>query len=75
MEKDRNTILVTWDYTELSEYALMHAIRIARMVENNVRIIHIIEPNVAKKAITRLKNASERLLRKYKRNITSRWKQ
>src|SRR4030042_1187182 len=32
MEKDRHTILVTWDYTEISEFALLHAIRIANMV-------------------------------------------
>jgi hypothetical protein len=33
--QNRNTILVTWDNTEVSEFALQHAIRIARHVENN----------------------------------------
>ena len=49
MEKDRNTILVTWDYTDVSEYALLHAIRIAKMVENNIRIIHIVDSMTARK--------------------------
>jgi nucleotide-binding universal stress UspA family protein len=49
MEKDRHTILVTWDYTDVSEFALQHALRIARMVENNIRIIHIVDPATARK--------------------------
>lgn len=49
MKKDRNTILVTWDYTEVSEFALLHAIRIAKMVENNIRIIHVVDSVTAKK--------------------------
>jgi nucleotide-binding universal stress UspA family protein len=49
MKKDRNTILVTWDYTEVSEFALLHAMRIAKMVENNIRIIHIVDSITAKK--------------------------
>ncbi len=69
MDKDRNTILVTWDYTELSEYALLHAIRIAKMVENNVRLIHIIDPNMAKKSFNeaeeRFRKTAEDLQVKY----------
>jgi len=69
MDKDRNTILVTWDYTELSEYALLHAIRIAKMVKNNVRIIHIVDPGVAKKSYNeaeeRFRKTAEDLQKKY----------
>ena len=49
MEKVRNTLLVTWDYTEVSESALQHALRIAKMVENNIRIVHVMDPSVARK--------------------------
>jgi nucleotide-binding universal stress UspA family protein len=49
MEKDRHTILVTWDYTEVSEFALLHAIRIAKMVGNNIRMIHIVDSSTARK--------------------------
>ena len=48
MEKSRNTILVTWDYTDLSENALLHALRIGRMVENDIRLVHIIGASESK---------------------------
>ena len=45
MEKqNRNTILVTWDNTDVSEFALQHAIRIGNIVENNIRLVHVSEP-------------------------------
>jgi nucleotide-binding universal stress UspA family protein len=41
--QNRNTILVTWDNTDVSEFALQHAIRIANIVENNIRLLHVID--------------------------------
>ncbi len=38
-----STILVTWDFTVLSEYALEHAVRIAKMVNNDIQLIHILD--------------------------------
>ncbi|MFC2080808.1 universal stress protein [Bacteroidota bacterium] len=43
MEKNRNTLLVTWDNTKMSENALLHALRIARHVDNKIRLVHIVE--------------------------------
>lgn len=40
---ERKSILVTWDFTEVSEYALQHAIRIARIVDNDITLIHIVK--------------------------------
>ena len=37
-----STILVTWDFTEVSEFALEHAVRIALMVNNSIQLIHIL---------------------------------
>ncbi len=54
--KNRNTILVTWDYTEVSYYALLHAIRIAKNVENNIRLVHIIDHTIAKKNFAEIEN-------------------
>jgi nucleotide-binding universal stress UspA family protein len=69
MEKDRNTILVTWDYTEVSEFALLHAIRIAKMVGNNIRIIHIVDSAAARKNYNlveeRFRKTVEELQKKY----------
>jgi len=41
--QNRNTILVTWDNTDVSEFALQHAIRIANIVENNIRLLHVVD--------------------------------
>jgi nucleotide-binding universal stress UspA family protein len=43
-EQNRNTILVTWDNTEVSEYALLHAIRIGHIVDNSIRLVHVTVP-------------------------------
>jgi nucleotide-binding universal stress UspA family protein len=43
MEKSRNTLLVTWDNTEMSENALLHALRIAKNAGNNIRMVHIVD--------------------------------
>lgn len=43
-EQNRNTILVTWDNTEVSEYALLHAIRIGHIVDNSIRLVHVTDP-------------------------------
>ena len=34
--------MVTWDFTELSDYALQHAIKISRMIDTEIRLIHIL---------------------------------
>ncbi len=42
MDKSKRFILVTWDFTELSEYALQHAIKISKMIDAGIRLIHIL---------------------------------
>ena len=56
MEKNRNTLLVTWDYTEMSEYALLHAIRIGKLVNNNIRLVHIVETARAKTGLEKIQD-------------------
>ncbi len=34
---------MTWDNTEMSENALLHALRIARNVDNQIRLVHIVD--------------------------------
>lgn len=69
MEKDKKTILVTWDFTIVSEYALEHAVRISKVVDNNITIIHILKDkkfaDVAKK---KLSIVAEETFKKY--NLT-----
>jgi len=42
MDPDKKTIMVTWDFTEKSFYALEHAIRISHIVKNNILLFHIV---------------------------------
>ena len=42
MNKSKKFLLVTWDFTELSDYALQHAIKISRMIDTQIRLIHIL---------------------------------
>jgi nucleotide-binding universal stress UspA family protein len=41
MEASEKTILVTWDFSNVSEYALQHAIRAAKSINSNVTLLHI----------------------------------
>ena len=62
MEKSRNTLLVTWDNTEMSENALLHAIRIGRHVNNSIRLVHIVEAAKAKEGLEEIKNEFQQRL-------------
>ncbi|MDR0714808.1 MAG: universal stress protein [Bacteroidales bacterium] len=41
-----NLIVVTWDFTDLSEYALAHAVRIARVMRYKIELLHIVKQGV-----------------------------
>lgn len=42
MEKGKKTILVPWDFTEVAENALLHAIRIIKTINTSITLIHIV---------------------------------
>lgn len=50
MENEKHTILVPHDFTEVADYALEHALVIAKIMENDISIIHIVkdEADIAK---------------------------
>lgn len=43
MTATNNSILVTWDFTEKSEYALQHALQIAENLQSSITLIHIVK--------------------------------
>jgi nucleotide-binding universal stress UspA family protein len=43
MEVDSKIIVVPWDFTPVTEYALQHAVRISRMTHDDVCLLHIVE--------------------------------
>jgi nucleotide-binding universal stress UspA family protein len=55
MENPDNLILVTWDFTNISQCALEHAIRIARTVKHNIALLHIVSPETSEREVNSLK--------------------
>jgi nucleotide-binding universal stress UspA family protein len=43
MEHEKNLIMVTWDFTEKSVYALEHAVQMATMVKGEIAVVHIVK--------------------------------
>jgi len=64
MRKD--TILVPWDFTEVTENGLLHALKLATHLENKIQLIHIVKNEKQQsEAERRLKNDVERLSAKH----------
>ena len=42
MEKVKKTIMVTWDFSAVSYYALKHAIRMSQIVKYDIMLFHIV---------------------------------
>lgn len=47
MEENKKFILVTWDFTIVSENALEHAIRISRTIDQEINLLHILKPGTS----------------------------
>ena len=50
-DQENNVIVVTWDFTHVSEYALTHAVRIAYMMRYEIKLLHIVEPGTPSEQI------------------------
>ncbi len=46
MEEQNKLIVVPWDFTQVAEHALAHAVKISRMVGNEVCLLHIVEEKI-----------------------------
>lgn len=71
---DKKTVLVTWDFTEVSENAFLYALKIAKTVDNTIRLLHVIKPGdngLLKKTEGLLKKDVLRLSDQYKVAVES----
>jgi nucleotide-binding universal stress UspA family protein len=50
MEENKKLIIVPWDFTQVAESALAHAVKIGRMVGNDICLLHIVDTGVSIKA-------------------------
>jgi len=46
MEENQKIIVVPWDFTPVADHALAHAVKISRMVRNDVCLLHIVDPGI-----------------------------
>ena len=65
MEKD--ILLVPWDFTEIAEFALEHAIKVAKRLNNQIKLIHVVKTlKKGEEALTELNKDIEKLTEKYR---------
>jgi nucleotide-binding universal stress UspA family protein len=65
MEKD--ILLVPWDFTEVAEFALEHAIKVAKRLNNQIKLIHVVKTlKKGEEALAELNKDIEKLVVKYK---------
>ena len=55
MEEHKNLIVVPWDFTQVASHALAHAVKISRMVGNEISLLHIVSNGISQKALTEAK--------------------
>jgi nucleotide-binding universal stress UspA family protein len=46
MEQEKQKIVVPWDFTNVAENAMMHAVKISRMVNSSIILLHIIDRDI-----------------------------
>ena len=66
--KEKKTIVVTWDFTPVSENAFLHAVKIAKTVDNKLRLLHVVKPDdplKIREAEEMLKKDAQRLSNEY----------
>jgi nucleotide-binding universal stress UspA family protein len=49
MDEQKKMIVVPWDFTEVAEHALAHAVKISRMVGNEICLLHIVDGGISAK--------------------------
>lgn len=47
MEESQKLVVVPWDFTNVAENALAHAVKISRMVGNPVTLLHIVDTDIS----------------------------
>ena len=57
MEENKKLIVVPWDFTQVAEDALAHAVKISRMINNDICLLHIVDKGI-KPAEAKIKKTS-----------------
>jgi nucleotide-binding universal stress UspA family protein len=75
MEEHQKIIVVPWDFTPVAENALAHAVKISRMVRNDICLLHIVDPGIKQNVLGEkkilLQHVADENGRKYNMPIAS----
>ena len=70
MDKEKEVIVVPWDFTRVAENALQHAVKISRMVNSSIVLLHIVNRSIKtgdyKKAEDKLKTVISEAATRYR---------
>ncbi len=65
METKRRFILVPWDNTKIAENALLHGIKIAKMVDTGVMLLHIINNKLSKEEELKIQEGLDEITKSF----------
>jgi nucleotide-binding universal stress UspA family protein len=75
MEEHKKLIVVPWDFTHVASNALAHAVKISRMVGNEISLLHIVSTGISQKELAearaQLQKAVDENSKKY--NVVLSW--
>jgi nucleotide-binding universal stress UspA family protein len=75
MEEHKKLIIVPWDFTHVAGHALAHAVKISRMVGNEICLLHIVDLKISDKEVaekkSKLLQITEENSKKYNVSVTS----
>jgi len=75
MEEHKKLIIVPWDFTHVAGHALAHAVKISRMVGNDICLLHIVDPKISDKEVaekkTQLLQITEENSKNYNVSVSS----
>jgi nucleotide-binding universal stress UspA family protein len=61
-----NTIIVPWDFSQVAEYALQHAIKIAKLTDGEIHLLHVVKKDKEEvSAISKLNAIADEVHGKY----------
>jgi nucleotide-binding universal stress UspA family protein len=64
MEHEKNLIMVTWDFTEKSMFALEHAVQMSSMLKGEISVVHIVSKQ------SEIRDAQRRMAEEIKKKFT-----
>ncbi len=69
MDEVRKPILVPWDFSQVAEYALQHAVKYAKLTDNDVTFVHVVKKaKEIDEAKDKLNLLAEETMQKYRIN-------